>query len=240
MLKRLLVFSAISARGESFLSQTPLWAFMPARSSSLPQYMRVSSITRAYGAPASSFGTTSTVVVRDADGLERLGELLAGLLCRGDVVLLHGDLGAGKTTLSRGLVRAKLNDPEMAVTSPSYLLDNTYNYGVLTSSSSTVDGSEDEGMEVGTIHHMDLYRLPAHAFDGGMLGIPGIYSSCLCLLEWPERLKDSDLPASYLDVDITIQKDEARVVVFRPCGGWGSVSGQAAAMAARLEDGDPW
>ncbi|CAM9893774.1 unnamed protein product [Scytosiphon promiscuus] len=44
----------------------------------------------------------------------------------GDVVLLSGDLGAGKTCFARGFVRARLGDAGLAVTSPSYLLDNTY------------------------------------------------------------------------------------------------------------------
>jgi len=52
----------------------------------------------------------------DAGAIERLGGLLADVLCRGDALLLHGDLGAGKTTLSRGLVRSKMCDPHMAVT----------------------------------------------------------------------------------------------------------------------------
>jgi len=127
------------------------------------------------------------------------------------------------------------------VTSPSYLLDNTYAYGVLP------EGASDP--EAAVIHHMDLYRLPGPlpggegyedgvgegGFDASMLGIPGIYSACLCLLEWPERLHQRDLPPSFLDVEINISIDEARVVTLTPVGGWGEDSGQRAALHALAE-----
>ena len=75
----------------------------------------------------------------------------------------------------------------MIVTSPSYLLDNTYRYG------------ENE-----YIHHMDLYRLPIGYKEMGILGIPGIYSSALCIVEWPNRLESKFIPESYLGINITI------------------------------------
>ena len=59
------------------------------------------------------------------------------------------DLGVGKTSLSRGIIRRKMGDMQMRVTSPSYLLDNVYDY---------FDTEEDETRK--KIHHMDLYRLP--------------------------------------------------------------------------------
>lgn len=86
-----------------------------------------------------------------SENIEELGKEIAKLLTVGDVILLRGDLGAGKTTFTRGLLRELYEDDSMIVTSPSYLLDNTYEYnGVL-------------------IHHMDLYRLPT-ASDLSMLG----------------------------------------------------------------------
>jgi hypothetical protein len=66
--------------------------------------------------PYSSPSTAVHVTCNDADAIERLGALLAHVLCRGDALLLHGDLGAGKTTLSRGIVRSKMRDPHMTVT----------------------------------------------------------------------------------------------------------------------------
>lgn len=75
----------------------------------------------------------------------------------------------------------------MVVTSPSYLLDNTYRYG-----------------ENDYIHHMDLYRLPVGYTEMGILGIPSIFDSALCLVEWPNRLQSKFMPSSYVDISISI------------------------------------
>ena len=138
-----------------------------------------------------------TVVCRSEEEIEQLGARLSIVTGPGDVLLLRGDLGAGKTTLTRGLIRHKFCDETMRVTSPSYLLDNSYQYG------------DDE-----VIHHMDLYRLPTGA-DLSMLGIPGIFSTSLCIIEWPQRMGDK-LPADYLDVDLTIGQEQERVIRLTP------------------------
>ena len=62
-------------------------------------------------------------------------------------------MGAGKTSLSRAIIRQKFNDMEMRVTSPSYLLDNSYDY---------IDANENTYKK---IHHFDLYRLPTGVLD---------------------------------------------------------------------------
>lgn len=80
-------------------------------------------------------------------------------------------------------------DNEMRVTSPSYLLDNTYEYG-----------EQYEHL----IHHMDLYRLQSNS-DLSYLCIPEIYDKALCIIEWPERLQESAFPKEYLELSINIQ-----------------------------------
>lgn len=105
----------------------------------------------------------------DADATARLGAALAGLLRRypGWVIHLQGDLGAGKTTLARGLLR------ELGVTgairSPTYTLMEPY---------------EHEG---GRLIHMDLYRLrsPAELDNLGLDDFPP--GQVAWLVEWPER-----------------------------------------------------
>ena len=140
-------------------------------------------------------------VCRSAEDIELLGKSLAPRLQTGDVIFLNGDLGAGKTTLSRGIIRSKFEDDHMVVTSPSYLLDNSYQLD-----------------EQQFIHHMDLYRLPNGA-DLSMLGVPQIYEQSICLIEWPERISEAFMPQSYLTISISVQNeqgsdDECRTVTF--------------------------
>jgi len=97
----------------------------------------------------------------------RLGSELARLFAGGGTVYLSGDLGAGKTTLVRGLLRAL--GFEGRVKSPSYGLIESYAIG---------------GRD---IHHLDLYRL-GHGEEIAYLGLEDLMTeSALLLVEWPER-----------------------------------------------------
>jgi len=134
-----------------------------------------------------------------AADIEEFGKSLGSILDIGDVLLLHGDLGAGKTTLSRGIIRNKLCDKAARVTSPTYLLDNMYQY--------------DENKY---IHHMDLYRLPSNS-NLSILDIPNIYSKCLCIIEWSQRIDKIFFPLNYLDIKINIDSDtENRTITIVP------------------------
>ena len=94
---------------------------------------------------------------------------LAGALQPGHIVLLEGDLGAGKTALAREMIRDLANNPDLAVPSPTFTLVQTY---------------ETPKME---IWHFDLYRLddPDEIFE---LGWEEALSGPLVLIEWPDRL----------------------------------------------------
>lgn len=59
------------------------------------------------------------------ESIESLGATLGMISKKADVVLLRGDLGVGKTCFARGFIRAKVDESDLRVTSPSYLLDNT-------------------------------------------------------------------------------------------------------------------
>ncbi|MBA3069773.1 MAG: tRNA (adenosine(37)-N6)-threonylcarbamoyltransferase complex ATPase subunit type 1 TsaE [Hyphomonas sp.] len=112
------------------------------------------------------------------DETRALGARLATLLQRGDVVALHGDLGAGKTTLVRGLIQSILG-PATEVPSPTYALVQMY-----------------EGPSF-PLWHFDLYRIE-QAGDLQELGwddTPG----GVALIEWPQRA-GAHLPENRLDV----------------------------------------
>ncbi|HWA21087.1 MAG TPA: tRNA (adenosine(37)-N6)-threonylcarbamoyltransferase complex ATPase subunit type 1 TsaE [Caulobacterales bacterium] len=104
----------------------------------------------------------------DPASTEALGARLAGVLAPRDVVFLRGQLGAGKTTLARGLIGAWTGGDEEAP-SPTYTLVQTY-----------------EG-PAGPLWHLDLYRLksPEEALE---LGFEEGLDEALMVIEWPERL----------------------------------------------------
>lgn len=108
------------------------------------------------------------------------GARLAPFLRAGDVVALRGDLGAGKTCLSRGIITALTDANE--VPSPTYTLVQMYE-------SSSFN-----------IWHFDLYRLE-NADDVWELGIEEALEGGVCLIEWPERIENL-LSGAELEVQI--------------------------------------
>lgn len=127
----------------------------------------------------------------DAAATEALGRALAARLTAGDVVLLWGDLGAGKTTLARALLRALPGPPgsaEETVPSPTFTLVQLYE------------------RELGPVWHFDLYRLN-HPEEVWELGWEEALQG-LVLVEWPERLGGL-LPAGALS--LTFAADPAGV-----------------------------
>lgn len=124
------------------------------------------------------------------------GRELAQRLVGAELVFVRGDLGAGKTTLVRGIL-AGLGHSS-CVPSPTYTLLEPY----------SIDGRE--------VVHLDLYRLNDPA-ELEMLGARDFLGECLCLVEWPERAAGY-LPAADVDVRIagsgtasrTVTVDQAR------------------------------
>jgi tRNA A37 threonylcarbamoyladenosine biosynthesis protein TsaE len=77
--------------------------------------------------PSTSFHTTLTLHIPTLEAMEEMGALLSVLASPPDAIFLHGDLGAGKTSLSRCFILCKTGqeDSGMRVTSPTYFLSNT-------------------------------------------------------------------------------------------------------------------
>ena len=120
-----------------------------------------------------------------------LGARLGRALRAGDTVALIGGLGAGKTTLTRGLVQSLL--PHEIVPSPTYTLVQTYDFPNF------------------TLWHCDLYRLehPDEAYELGLMDAMG---EEVCLLEWPDRLGNL-LPDEALKIEITFEGKGRRVTL---------------------------
>ena len=98
----------------------------------------------------------------------------------GDTVCLHGDVGAGKTCFARGFIRARTADPGLRVTSPSYLLDNSYEAddGLMCVRKKRARRSARVvHLLPRSIHHMDLYRLSEEA-DLRVLNLEEALAEC--------------------------------------------------------------
>ena len=149
---------------------------------------RVPARARALSMTASA---SRRLTLSNADETIKFGARLA-LVCKaGDVVLLRGDYGAGKTCLARGFIRQWCDDPDELVTSPSYLIDNVY------------DDPDMRALQPGVaVHHMDLWRLPEGKVSQ-LVDLPKVFAECVSLIEWPDKL-GSLRPAQYLDVQLSI------------------------------------
>jgi tRNA threonylcarbamoyladenosine biosynthesis protein TsaE len=139
--------------------------------------------------------TVAVVHTSSADETERLGERIGRALGPGVVVGLIGELGAGKTTLTKGIARG-LQVPDL-VHSPTFTLIHEHKGRV-------------------PVYHFDLYRLetPEELDDLGHDDY--FYGDGVCIVEWAEKIEKL-LPADRLDVRIT-GEDDARTFELRATG----------------------
>lgn len=109
-----------------------------------------------------------TLWLSDEDATTQLGALIAPHLRAGDVLYLSGDLGMGKSSLTRGLIRA-LTTPDQAVPSPTFTLIQPYDTPAF------------------ELLHLDLYRLksPEEVYE---LGLDDAQPHAVLVIEWPDRL----------------------------------------------------
>src|SRR3984957_688029 len=134
--------------------------------------------------PTTSGGSSHSVVLANEEALHRLGNDLAIALEPGDLITLSGDLGAGKTTLARALIRHLAGDAAIEGPSPSFTLMQTYELPRL------------------VVVHADLYRVSGSS-ELAELGFDDLPADAVVLLEWPDRAAGF-LPPDRLDIAITL------------------------------------
>ena len=109
------------------------------------------------------------ITTYDVNDTIKLGELLGKYVDKGDVLLLSGDLGAGKTVFTKGVVTG-LGSGDIA-RSPTFVIVAEYSARI-------------------PIYHMDLYRLSESTMFDNMFLEEYIYGNGLCIVEWPNQMSD--------------------------------------------------
>jgi tRNA threonylcarbamoyladenosine biosynthesis protein TsaE len=127
------------------------------------------------------------------------GAALAPLLAPGDVILLDGPLGAGKTTLVRGLLEALGHAGE--VPSPSFAIVQPYDDLPL------------------PLWHADLYRI-SHPSELAELGLDSVLDDGVLVVEWPGHAGEGAWPTTALHLSLAPRDDGARVLTAKPGQGW--------------------
>lgn len=147
------------------------------------------------------------------DATRQLGATVAGLARTGDLLLLVGDLGAGKTAFTQGFAEGLGIDE--AITSPTFTLARSYQ-GRL------------------KLHHLDVYRLE-HVAEAEDLGLGELIEDGVTLIEWGDTIAPV-LPADYLELRFLFgEGDDDRNVAVRIVGP--SWSARQRSLAAAME---PW
>lgn len=138
----------------------------------------------------------STLVVHLADDAATalFGEDLLLALQIGDCVALEGDLGAGKSTLSRAFIRALAGDPDLEVPSPTFTLVQNYDLSI-------------------PVAHFDLYRL-SDPSELDELGLEEALADGICLVEWPGKA-GRGLPRTRIEIEFQFASDGGRNLSIR-------------------------
>ena len=141
------------------------------------------------------WNTVEQVSCNSADETFALGGRLGLELRGGDIVLLHGGLGAGKTLMTKGILNALGFDID-EVTSPSYSLVNLYK------------------TERFDVYHIDLWRIDDGSDAAFAVGLDDILDdpNAVVIVEWAERLGSRNFPSRVISIEIAGDGDEPRQI----------------------------
>jgi N-acetylmuramate 1-kinase len=160
--------------------------------------------------PTSTGGYSFSVALADERATRRLVVDVAAAVEPGDLITLSGDLGAGKTTFARALIRHLAGDETVEVPSPTFTLTQAYDLPRF------------------RLVHADLYRLSGPA-ELAELGFEDEADNTVTLLEWPDRAAGF-LPADRLDVALTLSPAQGETFRNARVTGYG----RSAAKAERI------
>ena len=162
--------------------------------------------------PTSSDGFSFTLALADEQATRRLVVDIAAQLAPGDLITLSGDLGAGKTTFARALIRHLAGDETVEVPSPTFTLMQAYELPRF------------------NLVHADLYRLSGPG-ELAELGFEDAAEGAVTLLEWPDRAA-GQLPPNRLDVALTLSPQQAETFRHARVTGYGTFAPRAERIAA--------
>jgi len=133
---------------------------------------------------------TRTYMSPDVQTTHRIGHIIGSCLGKGDVVLLNGDLGSGKTCLTQGIARGLGSEDN--VRSPTFVIVAEYS-GLI------------------PIYHIDLYRLEKIGSIDNLYLEEYIYGEGVCIIEWPDRTQDS-FPLGSFSVELEKVNQTTRAI----------------------------
>ena len=137
------------------------------------------------------------IEVQTLDQTKNIAEKLAKHVSKNDVILLNGDLGAGKTTFSQFFGKAL--GVKRNINSPTFNIIKEYNSGEL------------------PLYHMDVYRLDGKVDD---IGLEDYYTKGgICIIEWADMIRDY-LPEERLEIKFKLssEDEDTRVISITPYG----------------------
>lgn len=160
-----------------------------------------------------------SLLVKSSEAMTAFAETVGPGLVAGDVLLLDGVVGAGKTHFARSLIQDRLQEIGIIedIPSPTFTLVQVYELG-------SVD-----------IWHSDLYRLsaPEEAIE---LGLEDAFQNAICLVEWPDRLGTLS-PENALTISISLADGDQRLLHLTGADRkWNKLTAPLGTLTAERED----